>query len=309
LISVIIPTLNAAAYLDAQLLALQHQTAKNLEILIIDSSSSDATLEIAKAHNVRATVIPKDEFDHGGTRTLAGKEAKGELLVYLTQDAIPVNEGAIECLVRPLFENSNIGATFGRQIASHTATVFAKHLRNFNYPDMSYTRSLADTPIYGLKTVFCSNSFATYRRDALENVGWFKDGLILGEDMHVCARMLLRGYKLQYVSEAMVYHSHNYSLSEEFRRYFDTGIFHKRERSVLEEFGKPEGEGMRYLTSEMSFLISNRSFHLLPLSLLRNFLKLLGYKLGYHYENLPLRLVKQLSMHREWVRKWQQGGN
>lgn len=309
MISVIIPTFNAAGYLDAQLSALLHQTTKNLEILIIDSSSSDATLEIARSHNVRAMVIPKDEFEHGGTRTLAGKQANGELLVYLTQDAMPVNECAIQYLLRPLYEDRNVGVTYGRQIPYYKATVFAKHLRSFNYPGTSYIRTLADKPTYGIKTAFCSNSFAAYRRDALENVGWFKEKLILGEDMHVCAKMLLKGFKLGYVSEAMVYHSHNYSLSEEFRRYFDTGVFHKTEKWLLEEFGNPAGEGIRHLRSEVSFLISNGFFYLLPLSLLRNFLKLLGYKLGYHYDSLPGGIVKQLSMHREWVRKWRQVRN
>jgi rhamnosyltransferase len=121
--------------------------------------------------------------------------------------------------------------------------------------------------------------------------------------------MLLKGLKLGYVSEAMVYHSHNYSLSEEFKRYFDTGIFHKMERLLLGEFGKAEGQGIKYLISEMSFLISGEFFHLLPLSILKSFLKLLGYKLGYHYECLPRRVVRQLSMHREWVIKWQQDRN
>ena len=305
----IIPTFNAAGYLDAQLTALRHQTTKNLEILIIDSSSSDATLEIARAHNVRAMVIPKEEFDHGGTRTLGGKHATGGFVVFLTQDAIPVNQSAIQLLLQPLYEDKNIGATFGRQIPHHNATVFAKHLRCFNYPGMSYSRTLADKPTYGIKTAFCSNSFAAYRRDTLENMGWFKEKLILGEDMHVCARMLLQGYKLGYVSEALVYHSHNYSLSEEFRRSFDTGVFHKTEQWLLEEFGKPAGEGIRHLRSEMSFLISNGFFYLLPLSLLRNFLKFTGYTLGYHYKKLPCGIVKQLSMHREWVRKWQQVRN
>jgi hypothetical protein len=64
---------------------------KDLDILVIDSSSSDKTVDIAKQHSVQTVIIPKEEFDHGGTRSLAGKtRSVGDILVYLTQDALPV---------------------------------------------------------------------------------------------------------------------------------------------------------------------------------------------------------------------------
>jgi rhamnosyltransferase len=295
-ISIIIPTYNASRYLDVQLKALLSQCIKDSEIIIVDSSSSDNTLEIAKLYGVHAFVIPKKEFDHGGTRTLAGKKAKGECLIYLTQDAIPCDAFAIANLLQPLLNDKTIGAAFGRQVPYPDATPFAKHLRFFNYPEKSYIRSANDRRKYGMRTVFCSNSFAAYRRSALEDVGWFKQKLTLGEDMLACANMLLKGYKLGYVSEATVYHSHNYSLVDEFKRYFDTGVFHKMENWILEEFGRPEGEGLRYIKSEISFLIADGHIYLLPLAIIRSSLKVVGYKLGYHYNRLPGILVKQLSM-------------
>jgi O-antigen biosynthesis alpha-1,3-rhamnosyltransferase len=295
-ISIIIPTYNASRYLDAQLKALLSQSIKDSEIIIVDSSSSDNTLEIAKSYGVHAFVIPKKEFDHGGTRTLAGKKAKGEFLIYLTQDALPCDAFAIANLLQPLLNEKTIGAVFGRQVPYPDATPFAKHLRYFNYPEKSYIRSANDRRTNGVRTVFCSNSFAAYRRSALEDVGWFKQKLTLGEDMLACAIMLLKGYKLGYVSEATVYHSHNYSLVDEFKRYFDTGVFHKMENWILEEFGRPEGEGLRYIKSEISFLIADGHIYLLPLAIIRNSLKFVGYKLGYHYNRLPGILVKQLSM-------------
>ncbi len=297
MISIIVPTYNASSFLDTQLKALYGQTVAIGEILIIDSSSQDSTVEIAKSHDARVIVIPKQEFDHGGTRTFVGKVAKGELLVYLTQDALPLDEFSIENLIKPLYEDKTIGAVFGRQMPYHGATPFAKHLRLFNYPAHSYVRAVEDKATYGIRTAFCSNSFAAYRRRALEDIGWFKERLILGEDMHACARMLLRGYKLAYASDSMVYHSHNYSWADEFKRYFDTGVFHKMENWILEEFGTPEGEGFKYVKSEISFLVANRFFHFLPLAVLRAFLKFVGYKLGYHYNRLPDSLVKRLSMH------------
>ena len=296
-ISIIILTYNASRYLDAQLKTLLNQGIKDSEIIIVDSSSSDNTLEIAKSYGVHALVIPKKEFDHGGTRTLAGKKAKGEFLIYLTQDALPCDAFTIANLLQPLLNEKTIGAVFGRQLPYPDATPFAKHLRYFNYPEKSYIRSANDRRTHGVRTVFCSNSFAAYRRSALEDVGWFKQKLTLGEDMLACAKMLLKGYKLGYVAEATVYHSHNYSLADEFKRYFDIGVFHKMENWILEEFGRPEGEGLRYSKSEISFLVANGLLHFLPLSIIRSFLKFIGYRLGYHYDMLPDSLVKRLSMH------------
>jgi rhamnosyltransferase len=297
LISIIIPTYNASRYLPLQLKALVRQTLKDSEILIVDSSSSDNTLEIAKSYGARTLVIAKAEFDHGGTRTLAGRHTHGDVLVYLTQDALPQNEHAIENLVNPLQQDQSLGAVFGRQIPHPNATPFAKHLRFFNYPDRSYTRAVADKALYGVKTAFCSNSFAAYRRSALENVGWFQDKLLMGEDLHVCARMLMKSYRVGYVADAVVYHSHNYTLAQEFKRYFDLGGFFEKERWLLDEFGKPEGEGIKFVRSEFSYLRSHGFLHLLPISLMRAAAKLIGYRLGHYYRHLPRAVLRRVSMH------------
>ena len=298
MVSVVIPTYNASRYLDAQLRALRAQTVKDLDILVIDSSSSDKTLDIAKKYSVQTVTIPKEEFDHGGTRTLAGKtRSVGDILVYLTQDALPCDDRAIETLIQPLLAEQTCGAAFGRQIPYQDASPFAQHLRLFNYPLHSYIRTYADRTALGIRAAFCSNSFAAYRRDALEDVGWFAENLLLAEDMHVCARMLMKGYKLRYVAEAMVYHSHNYTVVQEFKRYFDLGVFFEMQRWLLDEFGRPEGEGLRFVRSEFSYLKSHGLLHLLPISLMRSVAKLMGYRLGHYYKQLPRVVLKRVSMH------------
>ena len=300
MISVIIPTYNAEKYLPKLLEILHHQTIKYEEIIIIDSSSKDNTIEIAKSFGAKVITIPKQEFDHGGTRTIAGKIAKGDILVYLTQDALPCDKYAIENLVNPFYKDEKIGVSFGRQLPYPDATLLAKHLRNFNYPDKSYVRSINEKEKYGLRTCFCSNSFAAYRKSALEEIGWFKNGLIVSEDSYAVAKMLLKGYKVAYVSEAMVYHSHNYTIFQELKRYFDIGVFHRRERWLIDTFGKATGEGKRYILSELKFLLSNHYYHLLPEFFVRNMFKFIGYKLGYNYYKLPKSIIKKLSMHSKW---------
>ena len=298
MVSLVIPTYNAARYLDAQLKALRTQTVKDLDILVIDSSSSDRTLEIAKQHAIQTVTIPKGEFDHGGTRTLAGKtRSVGDILVYLTQDALPRGEKAIETLIQPLLAEQKCGMVFGRQIAYQDATPFAQHLRLFNYPPQSYIRTYADRTELGIRAAFCSNSFAAYRRDALESVGWFAKNLLLAEDMHVCARMLQKGYKLRYVAEAVVYHSHDYTVAQEFKRYFDLGVFFEKERWLIHEFGRPEGEGIKFVRSELSYLESQGLFHLLPVSMVRAAAKFFGFRLGHYYKHLPQAILRRVSMH------------
>jgi rhamnosyltransferase len=302
-ISVIIPTYNAQKYLPKLLDKLSKQTI-NFELIIIDSSSSDNTLEIAKEYASKIITIPKSEFDHGATRSKALDEASGDIVVFLTQDALPTSNDAIEKLTDILIKNKDVAAVYGRQIPYEDATLFGKHLREFNYKDSSYIKSLSDKESFGIKTAFCSDSFAAYKKDAIKSVEFFKAGTIVGEDMHIVARLLLKGYKKAYCADASVYHSHNYTILEDFKRYFDTGVFHVCEPWLIEKFGKAEGEGKKFIKSELNYLIKNRAYHKLPEFVIRNGMKLIGYKLGKNYKKLPKSLAKSLSMHKSWWDRW-----
>ncbi len=302
-ISVIIPTYNGATYLPNLLKKLQEQTVK-FELIIIDSSSQDDTIEIARKHTDHIITIPQSEFDHGGTRTKAAREASGDIVVFLTQDALPVDEFAIERIVG-VFDDEKIGAAYGRQIAYPQTSIFGKHLRSFNYPNESHFRSYADRDRYGMKTVFLSDSFAAYRVSALKKIDWIKDGLISSEDSYAGAKMLLSGYHLAYVAKATVFHSHSYTIIEEFKRYFDIGVFYNRQRWIQDEFGKAEGEGGRYVKSELKYLIRDHAYHQIPQFFIRNGMKYIGYKLGNNYDKLPSSIIKKLSMHPHW---WDRSG-
>jgi len=297
-LSVIIPTYNAKDLLAKLLLRLRSQSV-DFELVIIDSSSTDGSAELAKASADTFLSIPKDRFDHGGTRTMAAKAAKGELLLFLTQDALPNSEHALANLLQAL-DNPMVGAAFGRQLPYENTSLFGKHLRYFNYPQKSYIRTLSDKEHYGLKTVFFSDSFSVYRRSVLAEVGWFKDGLIVGEDMYVIAKILMAGHKIAYRADATVLHAHDYTLLEDFRRYFDTGVFHERESWLIDVFGKAEGEGGRYVKSEFRFLLQEKAYSKIPEFVLRNGLKYLGYTLGRHYQYIPYKITKILSMHSRW---------
>jgi rhamnosyltransferase len=297
MVSILIPTYQAESSLRALLEILCRQRLDQFEIIIVDSSSTDRTREIARSFSVEARVIPKHQFDHGGTRTYLGKLAKGDVLVYLTQDALPQHDSTVPTLVSKLMAEERIGAAFGRQIPHKNATPFARHLREFNYPSESRERTFEDRARHGIKTLFCSNSFAAYKRTALDAIGWFKGGLLMGEDMHACAKMLKQGFHIAYVAEATVFHSHNYSLGQEFKRYFDLGVFFRKERWILQEYGTAEGEGLRFIRSELSYLIRSGFAHYIPLSLLRVLAKGAGYRLGHFSPYLPGKVMRWASMH------------
>jgi rhamnosyltransferase len=297
-IGLIVPTLNAGQRWRHWLDALAAQTRKPDVLLLIDSSSTDDTVALAKLHGFEVRIISRAEFNHGATRQwgVSLLPAEVDLIVFLTQDALLADPRAIEHLA-DTFADERVGAAYGRQLPHVDAGPIGAHARLFNYPAENQTRALEDRQSYGIKTAFISNSFAGYRRAALAAVGGFPGDVIMNEDTFVAGRMLLTGWKIAYRADAEVHHSHDYGFGEEFRRYFDIGVFHARNPWLRERFGEVDGEGRRYVLSELVYL-ARRAFWLIPSALLRNGLKWLGYKLGsrWHRE-LPVAVRKRFSLH------------
>lgn len=126
---------------------------------------------------------------------------------------------------------------FGRQLPHKNATAIAKHARYFNYSNNKYISSKDKISQMGIKTVFSSNSFSAYRISTFMQLGGFPDNTILSEDMYFAAKAIMEGHKLAYCPDARVRHSHNYNSIEEFKRYFDIGVFHTDESWIRENFG------------------------------------------------------------------------
>ena len=156
MISIIIPTYNAESYLVELYKAIKSQKYTEYELIIIDSSSNDKTVEMSREVANIVKVIPQELFDHGGTRDLAASLASGEILLFLTQDAIPANEYTFENIVE-VFQNPKVTAAYGRQLNYPGTNLFGQHLRNFNYPSKTEIRSLQDIPRLGIKTAQLSN--------------------------------------------------------------------------------------------------------------------------------------------------------
>lgn len=293
-VGVIIPTCNAERHWPEFKAALDQQGLEPSQILVIDSASTDRTLDLARAAGYGVVSIARCEFNHGGTRRLACEHLPdARVLVFLTQDAIPSEATAIKLLCEAL-NNPMVGAAYGRQLARVGADPIERHARLFNYPPCSELRTLAARDTLGIKAAFLSNSFAAYRRSALQAVGGFPADVILAEDSFVAARLLVAGWRIAYVAEARVVHSHNLSIGTEFSRYFDTGVHHARQNWILSQFGGAGGEGRRFVLSELRYL-GETAWGALPRAMLRTALKWLAYQLGRREQYLPLPLKRRLS--------------
>jgi rhamnosyltransferase len=298
-VALVIPTLNAASEWSRLASAIQSQLWFPDEILIVDSESTDSTPELARQSGFRVANIPRAQFNHGGTRQWALQFVPdAEILVFLTQDAILADKRSLVDLLKS-FDDPCVGAAFGRQLPRPGSNAIEAHARLFNYPDRSDLRTLESRSQIGIKAIFLSNSFAAFRRCALESVGGFPTDVILAEDMIAAARMLMKEWKIAYVAEARVYHSHAYTWWQEFKRYFDTGVLHARESWLLDNFGKAGGEGRRFVISELKYLSANDRV-LIPSALVRTLLKWAGYRLGRSEAHIGNGLKRHLSMHRRF---------
>lgn len=290
---IIIPTYNAADYFPALNAALSHQGFDARQILFVDSASTDGTPEMVRRAGYSLRQIAKQTFRHGATRAAAVNyfpEAK--FLVFLTQDAIPVDANAIATLLSA-FDDPQVGSAYGRQIARPQAGPLERHAREFNYPDQSVVRDYSMRSQLGFRTAYHSNSFAAYRRTAMDAAGGFQN-TIVSEEVSLVARMLLAGWKNAYVSQAQVIHSHDFTFLQEFSRYFDIGVHHGMERWIIDKFGDVGGEGQKFVRSELQYVWQRQPL-LVPVAILRTALKWVGYRLGQHSSSLPRSINKAMS--------------
>lgn len=301
-VNLFIPTLNAGKIFQEVLDGVSNQSFPISRLIIIDSGSTDGTLELIKEQKCDLIQIDKKNFDHGGTRQMAAETfSDADIFVFLTQDAILADRDAIGVMVKALEENPDFGMVYGRQLPHRGAKVLESHARLFHYPETTRIKSLEDADRYGIRTISCSNSFAAYRKTAFFEVDGFPTGLILGEDVVIAGKMLLNGWRMAYLADSKIHHSHDYSALEEFKRYFDIGVFHKNNEWIFEKFGRAESEGLKYFKSEIKYTLKHNPL-LIPKSFIATGAKLIGYKMGLIYDSLPLNLRKSFSMTKAYWR-------
>lgn len=251
-ISVIIPVLNAEKYIKSLLDMLFNQTVRPDEIVVVDSESEDNTTAICKQYpNVRIISILRKDFDHGKTRDLALKQCIGDIVIFMTQDAIPYDNNCFENLVKVLKCNSKVAVACARQLPRKDASAIERLIREYNYPGQSNIRSQKDVVSMGIKAFFCSDVCAAYNKKIYEEIGGFDYPIKTNEDMLFAAKAINNDYLVAYCAEAMVYHSHNFNLREQYKRNYIQGFelqIHKEE--LLNVSQNSEGIKLVYYVSK-----------------------------------------------------------
>lgn len=241
--------------------------------------------------------LEKRDFDHGGTRREAVGYSDAGIFVMMTQDAVPVDRYLVERLVDGL--NGKIAVSYARQLPDAASSEFEKVSRQFNYPDAPRIKSLEDLPDLGIKTFFCSNVCAAYRRDIYEELGGFVRHAIFNEDMLYAAAAVKAGYRIAYEARAQVVHSHNYTNLQQLHRNFDLGVSQAQHPEVFAGVAS-ESEGKRLVQETWRQLKEKKRLYRFPGFCLQCAFKYAGYLLGKHYEKLPHSLVLRLTSNREY---------
>lgn len=256
---------------------------------------------LEKYRNVYVTHLSKKEFNHGLTRRQGVKKSDAPVFIMMTMDAMPVDEYLVERLTAPL-EREDVAAVYARQMASEESNEIERFARSFNYPEETCEKSEEDIDRLGIKTFFCSNVCAAYRRDIYENLGGFVRHTLFNEDMIYAAGAVKAGYKIVYEANARVVHSHNYTCMQQLRRNFDLGVSQAEHPEVFASVSS-EGEGAAMIKKATEHLWKTGNKRLILKLYIDSAFKYAGYLLGKHYKMLPEKLVLKCTMSKEY---WEQ---
>ena len=241
--------------------------------------------------------LPKKYFDHGGTRRLGVTKSDADVFVMMTQDAMPADAFLLEKLTAHL--EGKVAAAYGRQLPRRDSGVLERISRQFNYPETSRLKGREDMEKMGIKTFFCSNVCAAYRRDAYDELGGFPHRAIFNEDMIYASKAVRAGWQIAYEAEARVIHSHNYNCMQQFHRNFDLGVSQADHPEVFGDV-KSESEGKKYVKHVIMALKDRGQLGKTPYFLLQSVFKYGGYLLGKNYRKLPKCLILLASDNKQY---------
>lgn len=303
-IDVIIPTYNPDENLTLLLGNLKRQTIAPYKIFILNTVESGFDTEQFDAlykqeENIEIRHISCEDFDHGTTRNEGAWLSDADYILFITQDALPTDNHLIENLANSL--NDNVVSAFARQVASENLPI--EHLsRTFNYPTVSYVKSEKDKNTLGIKVIFCSNVCAMYDREVFKKLNGFPTQNIFNEDMLYAYKVIKSGYSIAYVADAIVSHTHCYSIKKIFQRYFDQGVSQKQNEAIFKEFSTMK-EGSKQATFIIKSLAKKGKIGDIALFVAQSIAKLSGLFLGKHYKVLPESMRIKMSMNKHYWEK------
>ena len=237
--AVVVPTLNAVkrGFWYELLRAIAEQRLQIGLKLIVDSYSSDQTVELASALGWKCLRLHRRNFNHGGTRARIVRylASKGfDTVIFLSQDVVLSEPDTLKKLTDYLWKHPEISGCCGKQISLHEKTLNAWQ-RERCYPNVSRIRTAADIPREGLMAAFFSNAFAAWKIQDLIRFGNFPE-TDFGEDMLLASHILENGGAIGYCAEAIAIHEHSNAPFELFRRGWQIGNFHRLNPELLHRY-------------------------------------------------------------------------
>lgn len=299
-VDVILLTYKPAKQVCELIRRLEKQTLPVHKIIIMNTEEKYfeerfyGTRFLEQYKNIEVHHLSSREFDHGRTRDKGISYSEADCFVCMTHDAMPENDRLIEELVGHLYQEK-VAVAYARQLPGEDCDEIEKYTRQFNYPDTSGLKGQKDIEQLGIKTFFCSNVCAAYRRDVYDRLGGFIKKTIFNEDMIYAAKVVKAGYNIAYVAEAQVIHSHNYSCMQQLRRNFDLGVSQADHPEVFEGISST-GEGMKLVMNTQKYLLQKKMYWKIPILYSKSAFKFLGYQLGKHYRKLPKKMIHWCTM-------------
>jgi len=295
-ISVVIPVKNGGADLARCLAGIAAQeVGEEVEVVVIDSGSTDGSPERARAAGAVVHGIPPEEFGHGRTRNLGVELARGDAVVFTSQDAVADDSAWLAQLVAAARSGANVAGAYGRQLPHPEARPPERFFLDFMYGPDARVQRLDPNAELTFETTLFSNANAAIPRAILDRYP-FRDDLTMSEDQEWSRRVLLDGYRVVYDADAAVRHSHDYTLGAAFKRFFDSGVSASRSYLGGEQAqSELRRRAIDYARGEFGWLFRTGRVRWIPYTVLYEATKFVGLQLGVHHMRLPAALRPRLS--------------
>ncbi len=248
---------------------------------------------------VEVVHITRHEFDHAGTRDMGLRMSDADYVLFMTMDAIPKDNYLVEKLLSGFRRADNIAVSYARQLPKKDCNRIEQITREFNYPAQSRVQTSDDIKELGIKAYFCSDVCAMYDISIYRSLGGFKAPAIFNEDMVYAAGALDAGYAVSYCADALVYHSHNYTGRQYYRRNFDLGVSQADHPEIFERFNV-KGTGMQLVRKSLAQICRSGT----PADIIRlvyySGMKYLGFRKGKNYRKLSLKSCLKHTSDKEY---------
>ena len=306
MVDVVIPVYKPGDDLLRLLRKLDEQSVKPKNIILINTEEQFFDTEkYMFLPNVQVQHISKKEFDHGGTRHMGMELSDAEYVLFMTMDAIPVDDKLIERLLHGFDSVGPKGeipaVCYGRQLSDGKCRLQEQNLRLSNYPEHSMIKTKADVPNMGIKAYFCSDVCAMYDRKIYYDNGGFEKKTIFNEDMIYAAKAINNNYAVVYCADAGVWHAHDFTNKQQLRRSFDMGVSQAEHPEIFENVSS-EQAGVKYVISTMKFLLKKGHWYEVPHLIISCIYRYVGYRNGRRYKKLSRRKILRMTSNPDyWI--------